>query len=130
MLHLATSKALSVQTYLLGLQSTSGASHDEHDQHTTVRSKPPTMADFDEALSIIKTILPEDCISRDREDLISHGSSSWTYHDPKVLPGAVLYPRKTEDVRSASAEELFLSDISFSIQGCWIGKGIYSYLKN
>ena len=56
------------------------------------------MVDFEKALTGIKAILPEDCISQDRQDLIYHGSSSWTYHSPKVLPGAVLYPRKTEDV--------------------------------
>jgi D-lactate dehydrogenase (cytochrome) len=62
--------------------------------------KPPTMNDFEQAFNEIKAILPQDCISTDREDLIQHGSSSWTYHDPKVLPGAVLFPRNTDDVRS------------------------------
>ncbi|CAD6568519.1 MAG: hypothetical protein CYPHOPRED_002683 [Cyphobasidiales sp. Tagirdzhanova-0007] len=56
------------------------------------------MADFDIAFSQVKAILPQECITQEREDLISHGRSSWTYHDPKVLPGAVLYPRHTEDV--------------------------------
>lgn len=58
------------------------------------------MQDFEDALTDIKALLPNKCISQEREDLISHGSSSWTYHNPKVLPGAVLYPRHTEDVSS------------------------------
>lgn len=56
------------------------------------------MDDFAKAFEQVKNALPADCISQDREDLISHGSSSWTYHDPRVLPGAVLYPRNTDDV--------------------------------
>jgi hypothetical protein len=56
------------------------------------------MADFEKAFGQLKATLPADCISTDRDELITHGSSSWTYHDPKVLPGAVLYPRHTEDV--------------------------------
>lgn len=56
------------------------------------------MEDFNKALEKIKAILPSECISTDRDELITHGSSGWTYHDPKVLPGAVLFPRNTEDV--------------------------------
>lgn len=56
------------------------------------------MEDFKQAFDIVKRALPADCISQDREDLITRGSSSWTYHDPRVLPGAVLYPRNTDDV--------------------------------
>ena len=62
------------------------------------------MQDFEKAFSEIQALLPEECISLDREDLISHGSSSWTYHDPKVLPGAVLFPRNTDDVRKNKLE--------------------------
>jgi D-lactate dehydrogenase (cytochrome) len=60
--------------------------------------KQPTMEDFNKALEKIKAILPKECVSIDRDELITHGSSGWTYHDPKVLPGAVLFPRHTDDV--------------------------------
>lgn len=59
------------------------------------------MEDFNKALEKIKAILPKECISEDRDELITHGSSGWTYHDPKVLPGAVLFPRSTDDVSGA-----------------------------
>ena len=59
---------------------------------------PPTMADFEKAIEELRASLPEECFSTDREELVSHGSSTWTYHNPEILPGAVLYPRHTEDV--------------------------------
>lgn len=63
------------------------------------------MQDFDKALSEMKNTLPSECISLDREELMSHGYSTWTYHDPRILPGAVLFPRNTEDVSGSKAVE-------------------------
>ena len=87
------------QTYILGTLSSPSAIEGKVTQKSADRPMQPTMADFDIAFSQVKAILPQECITQEREDLISHGRSSWTYHDPKVLPGAVLYPRHTEDVR-------------------------------
>ncbi|KAH9460932.1 hypothetical protein Pst134EA_017242 [Puccinia striiformis f. sp. tritici] len=58
----------------------------------------PSSSDFSSALDKIRKILPDDCVSLDRDDLIYHGVSPWTYHLPDCLPGAILYPRSTEDV--------------------------------
>ncbi|KAA1112208.1 hypothetical protein PGTUg99_013411 [Puccinia graminis f. sp. tritici] len=58
----------------------------------------PSPEDFRTALEKIQKILPVDCVSWHREDLLYHGTSPWTYHHPDCLPGAVLYPRSTEDV--------------------------------
>lgn len=63
------------------------------------------MQDFNKALEEIKAILPKECISTERDELITHGSSGWTYHDPKVLPGAVLFPRHTDDVSGSWMQE-------------------------
>ena len=86
------------QTYLVGVQSSSTASSISGALETRRKPTPPTQEDFDSAFAEIKNFLPAEQISTNREDLITHGASSWTYHDPKVLPGAVLYPRHTEDV--------------------------------
>lgn len=56
------------------------------------------MEAFEKALEQLRTSLPSECFSTDREDLIQHGSSTWTYHNPEILPGVVVYPRSTEDV--------------------------------
>ncbi|OAV98535.1 hypothetical protein PTTG_25581 [Puccinia triticina 1-1 BBBD Race 1] len=58
----------------------------------------PSPEEFTAALQKIQKILPADCVSWDRADLLYHGTSPWTYHHPDCLPGAVLYPRSTEDV--------------------------------
>lgn len=78
-------------TYAIGVQS----------QQVTADPKKsyrePTLDGFSKALKELD-FLPEDCIGTDRDSLMSHGVSSWSHLDPKGLPGAVLYPRSTEDV--------------------------------
>lgn len=46
----------------------------------------------------IETWLPSENIARDRETLVGHGLSEWSYHNDVAMHGAVLYPRSTEDV--------------------------------
>lgn len=57
------------------------------------------MRDFKAALQEVASFLPDDCISREINDLVFHGSSTYAHHTPELLPGAVLYPRSTDDVR-------------------------------
>lgn len=88
--------------------------------HNSTGSRPivtpnPSQNHFDAALKAIKDVLPPDCVSTDRDDLFEHGTTAWSCEstiasitastddiraDHKVtrLPGAVLYPRSTEDV--------------------------------
>lgn len=63
-----------------------------------VGHKSPTQAGFAAAMAEIDSFLPSDSISRDRLALESHAFSEWDYHTCRALPGAVLYPRNTEDV--------------------------------
>ncbi|KAK4054174.1 D-lactate ferricytochrome c oxidoreductase [Microbotryomycetes sp. JL201] len=53
---------------------------------------------FNQALDEVKKWMPAEFVSTDRDDLVSHGYSDWIPHDPRGLPGAVLYPRSTDDV--------------------------------
>ncbi|KAG0146065.1 hypothetical protein CROQUDRAFT_78120 [Cronartium quercuum f. sp. fusiforme G11] len=59
---------------------------------------PATETDFRDALEKLKSMIPLECISWNRDDLLLHGRTQWSYHTPDSLPGAVLYPRSTEDV--------------------------------
>lgn len=108
--------------YAIGLSSGSG-------NNTAKAAVLPqrTAEGFAEAMLELKAILPEDCISEDRETLEGHSFSAWTYvlhpcepvrglsrrgklgfcclplrlsryHPPSAIPGAVLYPRSTADV--------------------------------
>ena len=87
------------QTYILGTQTSSNDSSSL--SSTTAASKPkkPKMQDFETAIAELRRSLPDECFSTDREELLAHGASTWTYHDAKALPGVVIYPRHTEDVR-------------------------------
>lgn len=78
-------------TYAIGVQSSQVTA----DPKKSYRE--PTSDGFIAAMKELN-FLPEDCIGTDRDSLISHGVSSWSHLDPKGLPGAVLYPRSTEDV--------------------------------
>ncbi|GAA6003095.1 hypothetical protein JCM10207_001986 [Rhodosporidiobolus poonsookiae] len=60
--------------------------------------KEPTEAGFKAALEDLKAWLPEDCLAQDRDSLVAHGWNDWAAHGPTGLPGAILYPRSTEDV--------------------------------
>ncbi|ORY89746.1 FAD-linked oxidase-like protein [Leucosporidium creatinivorum] len=77
-------------TYIVGLQSGKGA--------PPLSFKEPTQANFDSAVKELESWIPQDCLAQDRDSLVSHGHSDWAAHDPKGLPGAVIYPRNTEDV--------------------------------
>ena len=79
-------------TYAIGLQS-SGAGATQ-----AVKPRDPTPADFAAAIADLKQVLPEDCFEFDRDTLLAHSHSDWSYHDAHALPGVVLYPRSTEDV--------------------------------
>lgn len=84
------STLVGASTYALGAQGARPA--------PVLGYKEPTQGDFDKALLELQTWIPEDCLATDRDSLTSHGHSDWAAHDPNGLPGAVLYPRSTEDV--------------------------------
>lgn len=50
------------------------------------------------AIQEVKTLLGEDTISTDDEDLKLHGYSEWSSINTDTLPIAVAYPRSTEEV--------------------------------
>jgi D-lactate dehydrogenase (cytochrome) len=104
-------------TYLVGLRSNT--------DEPKLGYRDPTRADFTAAMKELKAWIPEECLATDRDSLVSHGHSEWAgkcgargrkggmltlardcliesseppAHDPNGLPGAVLYPRSTEDV--------------------------------
>ncbi|GJN91095.1 hypothetical protein Rhopal_004112-T1 [Rhodotorula paludigena] len=79
-------------TYAIGRAESGGAQQSGH------AYKEPTQAGFEKALAEIREWLPEDELDTDRETLVAHGYNSWAAHGPTGLPGAVLYPRSTEDV--------------------------------
>ncbi|PLW23101.1 hypothetical protein PCASD_10543 [Puccinia coronata f. sp. avenae] len=58
----------------------------------------PTSSQFKAALEMVREWLPLECVSCDPQELLFHGTSPWSYHHPDSLPGAVLYPRSTQDV--------------------------------
>ncbi|GAA6058652.1 hypothetical protein JCM10212_004063 [Sporobolomyces blumeae] len=58
----------------------------------------PTRDGFNKAVAALKQQLPEDCIAEDRDSLVAHGWNDWAAHGPTGLPGAIVYPRNTDDV--------------------------------
>ncbi|GAA5873373.1 hypothetical protein JCM3774_000762 [Rhodotorula dairenensis] len=58
----------------------------------------PTKERFDKAVEEIATWFPAEEMDQSRETLVAHGYNEWAAHGPTGLPGAVLYPRSTEDV--------------------------------
>lgn len=81
-------------TYVVGRRSAAPPSLDD----PTTGYVEPTRAKFDDAMTELKSWIPDDCLAEDRDSLVAHGHSDWAAHDPKGLPGAVLYPRDTADV--------------------------------
>lgn len=97
-------------TFVVGLQTGKG------EAETKLVYKEPTQEGFKSGMKDLEGWLPADCIATDRETLLAHGHSDWACecsprvgrlearansradHDPTGLPGAVLYPRSTEDV--------------------------------
>lgn len=82
-------------TYVLGLRSNSST---PQPAPTQAAYQEPTRDRFNAAMEEVRASFPSDCISDDRDALVAHGHSAWAAHDPKGLPGAVLYPRDTQDV--------------------------------
>ncbi|KAK4054700.1 D-lactate ferricytochrome c oxidoreductase [Microbotryomycetes sp. JL221] len=83
-------------TYAVGLSSGRGAS--TSDNKVMAQASGTDRERFKKALEEVRGWMPPEFVSVDRDDLISHGYSDWIPHDPHGLPGAVLYPRSTEDV--------------------------------
>lgn len=85
-------------TYVVGLRSNTRSANSTATSDSSKTYQEPTRARFNAAMEEIRATFPVDCISEDRDALVAHGHSSWAAHDPKGLPGAVLYPRDTSDV--------------------------------
>ncbi|KAM0751434.1 hypothetical protein T439DRAFT_325571 [Meredithblackwellia eburnea MCA 4105] len=81
-------------TYLFGVQST----RTEGGGAARLKERDPTPSDFKKAMEEVKGVLPDDCYTQDKDTLWEFGATPWTYHDPRGLPGAILYPRSTADV--------------------------------
>ncbi|GAA6025950.1 hypothetical protein JCM8202_004279 [Rhodotorula sphaerocarpa] len=81
-------------TYALGRVEGSGKAAGA----TAPQYSPPTQERFDRALEEIKAWLPAEEMDQSRDNLVSHGYNEWAAHGPTGLPGAVLYPRSTDDV--------------------------------
>lgn len=81
-------------TYALGRVEGSGKAAGA----TAPQYSPPTQERFDRALEEIKAWLPAEEMDQSRDTLVSHGYNEWAAHGPTGLPGAVLYPRSTDDV--------------------------------
>ncbi|GAA5917924.1 hypothetical protein JCM6882_006504 [Rhodosporidiobolus microsporus] len=60
--------------------------------------KEPTAEGFNALVEELKQWIPEDCFAQDRDSLVSHGWNDWAAHGPTGLPGAIVYPRNTDDV--------------------------------
>lgn len=82
--------------YVVGLKAQLRAKPQDDQEKPTIKA--PTESDFRDALETLKRLIPLECISWNRDDLLLHGSSSWSYHAPDCLPGAIVYPRSTQDV--------------------------------
>ncbi|GAA5826536.1 hypothetical protein JCM3770_006374 [Rhodotorula araucariae] len=79
-------------TYALGRTEGSGKAGTER------KYEEPTAEGFAKALGEIRAWLGEEDVDTSRETLVAHGYNEWAAHGPTGLPGAVLYPRSTEDV--------------------------------
>ncbi|GAA5925873.1 hypothetical protein JCM10213_007310 [Rhodosporidiobolus nylandii] len=80
-------------TYALGRREGAGAAVKEDEGY-----REPTQEGLTAALKELEAWLPEDCFDLSRESLVAKGYNEWAAHGPTGLPGAVLYPRSTEDV--------------------------------
>jgi D-lactate dehydrogenase (cytochrome) len=81
-------------TYIIGFSSGMNLIPDS----SSKRYKFLSVEGFETGLKELGTWLPSDCYATDKDSLVSHGYSDWAALDSKALPGAVLYPRSTEDV--------------------------------
>jgi len=117
-------------TYALGRREGKSS---ESEQVGKLSWKEPTREDFNRAVEDLKTYFPEDCVAEDKDSLIAHGWNDWgepsifefstlrskltgsnvsrtAAHGPTGLPGAIVYPRSTEDVvkivKTASANSI------------------------
>ncbi|GAA5899160.1 hypothetical protein JCM8208_003021 [Rhodotorula glutinis] len=79
-------------TYALGRQEASSRAA------PTKEYKEPTLDGFTKALDEIRAWLSDEDLDTSRDTLVAHGYNEWAAHGPTGLPGAVLYPRSTEDV--------------------------------
>ncbi|KAH9818893.1 hypothetical protein DFH28DRAFT_887792 [Melampsora americana] len=91
-----TSTFIGSVMYVVGLKAQLRSKPKDIQENISI--KEPTESDFRDALETLKGLIPLECISWNRDDLLLHGSSSWSYHAPDCLPGAILYPRSTQDV--------------------------------
>ncbi|EGE82776.2 D-lactate dehydrogenase (cytochrome) [Blastomyces dermatitidis ATCC 18188] len=57
-----------------------------------------TTKDLEKAIAELRTLLGEDAISTDDEDLHLHGYSEWSSINCEQLPVAVAYPKNTQEV--------------------------------
>lgn len=64
--------------YVVGLKAQ--LQRDTHNSKTPDELTPPTDTEtaFQEALEQLKSALPSDCISWNRDDLVAHGTSAWS----------------------------------------------------
>ncbi|GAA5936530.1 uncharacterized protein JCM15063_001912 [Sporobolomyces koalae] len=81
-------------TYALGKRE--GQSEREVGQ--PLKWREPNREGFDKALADLRAYFPPECVDDDRDALIAHGWNDWAAHGPTGLPGAIVYPRTTEDV--------------------------------
>ncbi|SCV73828.1 BQ2448_6258 [Microbotryum intermedium] len=85
-------------SYLIGLK-TQGPTDQSADPASSSSSyKEPTRRAFDAAVKELQALLPEHLLSLDRDSLVARSHSDWASHDPSGLPGAILFPRGTQDV--------------------------------
>ncbi len=88
-------------TYIYGFSESPAGLPSASNQPTT--SKPPVYASkpqLEAAISSLRTILGEEAISTDDDDLHRHGYSEWSSINISTLPVAVAYPQSTADVQT------------------------------
>ncbi|GAA5967583.1 hypothetical protein JCM3765_002294 [Sporobolomyces pararoseus] len=94
-------------TYALGRREGKNL---ENSKVGNLKWKEPTRESFAKAVEELRAYFPEDCIAEDKDSLIAHGWNDWAAHGPTGLPGAIVYPRSTEDVvkivKTASANSI------------------------
>ncbi|KAI1629022.1 D-lactate dehydrogenase [Exophiala viscosa] len=86
--------ALASIGYAVGVNDAGNHAHE-------LTPRPPKYAskkDMDKAISELRSLLGEDAVSTDDEDLQAHGYSEWSSINIDQLPVAVAYPKNTEEV--------------------------------
>ncbi|SCZ88131.1 BZ3500_MvSof-1268-A1-R1_Chr10-2g02852 [Microbotryum saponariae] len=90
-------------SYLIGLKA-QGPANRSTGSGLSSSCKEPTRRDFDAAVKELRALLPEDSLALDRDSLVARSHSDWACEPLGRrnlvfgLPGAVLYPRDTQDV--------------------------------